>query len=84
MRKWWWLSFADGALPPGTQFLGACIVEASDFGEAVSSAWSHGLNPGGEVRGWEFRPDFSPKQSIRYRLLSRAEAESETLFNPDS
>lgn len=33
--KTWWLSFADGSLPAGTQFLGAVMVRAHSFIEAV-------------------------------------------------
>ena len=48
-----WLSFADGSKPKGTQFLGACVVEAPSFADAIQVAWAHGCNPGGECLGRE-------------------------------
>lgn len=44
-----WLSFCDPDKPEGSQFLGACIVEASHFFNAVPAATVLGINPGGEV-----------------------------------
>lgn len=59
-----YLSFADGRLPKGTQFLGAAIVEIAEehrtlggdlasrriFCEAaIRAAWRAGCNPGGGV-----------------------------------
>lgn len=45
----WWLSFADPSLPAGTQFLGACLVEADSLPAAVTRSHLLGINPGGEV-----------------------------------
>lgn len=76
--NWFWLSFADGSLPKGSQFLGACIVgQASNFGGAVLLAHSLGCNPGGQVVGFPILPEVEPKipASYRERLLTRAEAE---------
>ena len=46
-----WLSFADPNLPKGAQFLGASIIRASHFLEAVKVAHALGINPGGECKG---------------------------------
>lgn len=48
----WWLSFCDGRLPKGSQFLGACVVCAPDFLTAVTVSHLYGCNPGGEVLGF--------------------------------
>lgn len=74
---WWWLSFADGKRPRGDQFLGACLVQASDGIDAVRTTHRMGLNPGGEVL---FLPVESAKvdrvpERYRNRLLTRAECE---------
>lgn len=50
--KYMWLSFADGDLPKGKQFLGGVLVEADDLIEAVVRSHALGINPGGEVLGW--------------------------------
>jgi hypothetical protein len=42
----WWLSFADEK-----EFLGAVIVHANDFVEAVMRTHIVGINPGGECKG---------------------------------
>lgn len=51
--SYWWLSFCDPKRPRGTQFLGACLVEADSMPEALSASWSHKCNPGGEVLAYE-------------------------------
>lgn len=48
---YWWLSFADGTRPKGTQFLGGVLIEAKSFMDAVERSHALGINPGGEVRG---------------------------------
>lgn len=73
----WWLSFADGRLPPGTQFLGACWVRATDFGEAVQRTHELGINPGGEVAGWSnVDSTLEVDDSWVERLLTREECEA--------
>lgn len=47
----WWLSFAD------EQFLGAAIVEAAGFPEALGVVNRLGINPGGDVRGFQLPSD---------------------------
>lgn len=49
--SYFWLSFCNPKKPKGTQFLGACIVEAISFIQAVKVAHIIGCNPGGEVKG---------------------------------
>lgn len=51
-----WLSFADPERPTGTQFLGACMVEADSPIAAVKTAHALGINPGGEVMILEQAP----------------------------
>jgi len=47
----WWLSFADGTLPRGSQFLGGVLIEAESFVDAIERSHALGINPGGEVKG---------------------------------
>jgi hypothetical protein len=69
--SWWWLSFSD------ERFLGAAIVEASNFPEAVLRTHALGINPGGEVLALgpfsedEVRPLVGP--GCCNRLLSKRE-----------
>lgn len=67
--KWFWLSFADGTLPRGSQFLGAAVVAAHDLPGAIRVAWALGINPGGEVQIAEI--ENLPPPEYRERLLSR-------------
>ena len=46
----YWLSFADGKLPNGSQFLGGAFVRAKTMAEALRDAHRDGINPGGEVQ----------------------------------
>jgi hypothetical protein len=71
----WWLSFADPDLPQGSQFLGVVIVRANDFKRAVSWTNRHGVNPGGEIRGFQLPDDSPVPQSCIGRLLTRAECD---------
>lgn len=87
----WWLSFADGDLPKGQQFLGACIVRAPNFGAAVGMAHLIGCNPGGEAQGAQIPDDVSPlvEEQWRHRLLDQTECETldaliESLLKPTS
>ncbi len=71
---WWWLSFADGSLPTGQQFLGACLVQARGFLGATLVARMMGLNPGGEVKGVGPIPaDIVIPPEWTQRLLNREE-----------
>jgi len=47
-----WLSFADK-----TGFLGVIITEELDFMSAIHATHALGINPGGEVRGYEIEKD---------------------------
>lgn len=71
----YWMSFADGKLPKGQQFLGVVILEADSFIDAISKAWALGLNPGGEVQTVGPAPLGTFPDEICGRLLSREEAE---------
>lgn len=52
----WYLSFADPDRPKGSQWLGATVVRASSFMEAVLVSKITGCNPGGQVFGHDI-PD---------------------------
>lgn len=71
-----WLSFADGNLPKGAQFLGVVIVDAPDFLGAVMRTHALGINPGGEVVGVPVPPGGRLPSDCKDRLLTRAEAEA--------
>lgn len=80
MMMWWWLSFADGDRPPGSQFLGCAAVDAPDMPSAIRRAHVLGINPGGEVLAGCIGkvgvcPD--PPDAIRNKLVrSRAAVEA--------
>lgn len=84
---WWWLSFCDASLPPGSQFLGGCYVQAAEIGQALAISHALGINPGGEVA---FAGPLEDKKlrkmvtaSDRHRLLSKAEIEEPVMFHSD-
>ena len=70
---WYWLSFADGSLPEGEQFLGVAIVPGSGVMSASMMAYELGCNPGGEVQAIEIPPEHVPDEQYRMRLLSKEE-----------
>lgn len=72
---WWWLSFADGNLPEGEQFLGVAIVPGGGIMEAVLNAKFLGCNPGGEVMGIQIPDEHVPHERYRHRLLSKQDLE---------
>lgn len=70
-----WLSFCDTRRPKGTQFLGACIVEADDFKSACREAWRLKINPGGDVQGHPILSYIAPyTRPWAGRLLTKEEA----------
>ena len=73
----WFLSFADGNLPQGSQFLGGAIVRASHMIEAVRVAHILGINPGGEVQGIQVPSKLVSRIKGKWieRLLTREECE---------
>ena len=80
LERWFFMSFADGSLPAGTQFLGGCFVQAGSLPAAITLSHALGINPGGEVRVMELPEDavedHVPERD-RYRLLSRQEIEAQ-------
>lgn len=72
-ESWWWLSFADPALPEGKQFKGVVIVRGRGIATATLVASSLGINPGGEVQGYELIEE-PPDYSYTNRLLTRHDA----------
>ncbi len=74
----WWLSFCDADRPVGSQFLGACMVRAEGIVLACAEAHRLGINPGGEVQGFEALAERAAMVPERWvgRLLTRAECEA--------
>jgi hypothetical protein len=76
-EPWFYLSFADGDLPDGQQFLGGAYVQAFNEGAAVGRSHKLGINPGGEVRILGPLPaeqlDANVPAADRERLLTREE-----------
>lgn len=73
--KFWWLSFADGSLPEGSQFLGAAVVGPADnIVGAIRLAHEKKCNPGGEVLAVQL-PDGCPLEPQDLGvLMSKPEA----------
>lgn len=71
-----YLSFCDPDRPRGAQFLGGLYLKADSFIEAVQISHRLGLNPGGEVKGFEFELSAAPVGVEYGRLLSREEVEA--------
>lgn len=69
------MSFADGTLPRGSQFLGACIVSGETVLHAIGISFDLGINPGGEVKAIEVVPSVLRfvDDKWRNRLLNREE-----------
>src|SRR5215470_16521351 len=77
-EKWLYLSFADGDLPKGQQFLGAVILRAiNEPGLVAATARAKGLNPGGEMLMFEITDKAVEKLHPKWtnRLLSKADLE---------
>lgn len=69
---WWWLSFADPDAPPGSQFLGLCLVPGGNIVQASTSAHTFGCNPGGEIAGWPLPR--APRSRYRCTLFTGGDA----------
>lgn len=67
--KTFWLSFADPDLPKGSQFLGAIVIQAFSFPEAVALTHTMGINPGGEIASIEC--ERVPPGRYHNRLLTK-------------
>lgn len=70
VRDLYWLSFAS--VEPPHDFLGVAIVYADDFRDAVEQAFALGINPGGEVRGYEVQSSAIPGDCLN-RLIDSEE-----------
>ena len=66
----WWMSYCDGSLPKGSQFLGVTIIKAKGMAHAVQRAWDMGINPGGEIQAYETDPAAIAPDHFN-RLLSK-------------
>jgi hypothetical protein len=73
--RWWWLSFVDPDRPDADKFLGAAIVWADTYENALRTARSRGCNPGGEVLGSAIPRDDIIEPRWQHRLLSRADVD---------
>lgn len=80
-ESWFYLSFADGDLPTGQQFLGGAYIQGINQGAAVSRAHKLGINPGGEVQIVGPLTPNAMAENVpaedRERLLTREELEEE-------
>jgi hypothetical protein len=75
--KTWWLSFCDPNLPRGRQFKGVIIVDEKDFMLAHQKVCLLGINPGGEIEGYDItHVNHTIKPEYKNRLLSRVQIES--------
>lgn len=76
----WWLSFCDTDKPAGSQFLGACLIQAPTFVAATLRAHELQINPRGEVASMGPIPADGLSDEYRSawtnRLLTKEEAES--------
>lgn len=72
-EPFFWLSFCDGSLPEGSQFLGAAIINAASLPEAITASWLNGSNPGGEIGAIELDGDAPIPPEYIGRLLSKPE-----------
>lgn len=76
----YYMSFVQSDRPKGERFVGACLVHANSFEEAIKTAWKRGCNPGGEIQGGI--PEFIPDEKWFYRILSLVDlAEMEVELN---
>jgi hypothetical protein len=74
-EPWHWLSFADGSLPVGQQFLGGAWLRGYTEAAAVLEAHLLDINPGGEVQVISTPPGFVVPEQWANRLLDKAEIE---------
>lgn len=79
--RWFWCSFCDSTLPPGSQFLGVVIVKAQGPATATALTYVLGINPGGEILFCELPYPLKPKDEFVNRLLTKAEAEGDDIFD---
>ena len=73
---WWYISYADGNRPAGSQWLGACFVRATDAEGAIREAWRRGCNPGGEAIVVRAPAGLVGPRKFARRLLSRADVDA--------
>ena len=71
-ETYFWLSFADGSLPEGQQFIGVIIARGYTIGAAVTETHLRGINPGGEIQFAEIPPEHVPPAFLHWKLLSYA------------
>jgi hypothetical protein len=69
-EQWWWLSFVKR-----DRFRGVAIVAGEQLADALRESRRRGINPGGQVAGWQIPADKLAEFPERYRnrLLLRDE-----------
>lgn len=73
VEPWWWLSFADGSLPEGQQFLGVAIMQGYTIEAVITESHLSGINPGGEIQYVQIPEEHIPEEQYRNRLLTGKE-----------
>jgi hypothetical protein len=77
--EWFYLSFADAALPEGEQFLGGVYVRGRTLEAAITRSHLLGINPGGGIKSMGPVSQEAIEQNVpegdRERLLTREEVE---------
>lgn len=67
----WYMSFADGSLPEGSQWLGACFVKARGLVDATKASHRRGCNPGGGVKAGAMEDGTEIPDEWLNRLLNK-------------
>ena len=70
-EHFWWLSFADGTKPKGTQNLGVVITKAKGMAHAIAKSHELGLNPGGGIQACTFSHKLIEGKDCCDKLLTR-------------
>ena len=78
IKKYFLLSFCDPKLQKGQQFLGAIIIIANSFIDAFHFTHMLGINPGGEVIGYEIDKQ---NELLINRLLQKDELIKERIID---
>ena len=74
---YFYMSFCDPDKPKGSKFLGALVIQGSDFDQALKKSWRLDLNPGGEIMFFEVPKSFEHRVTpdLVNRLLTKEEVE---------
>ena len=72
--RYLWLSFCDTRKPEGEQFLGVIVTENGPIPETIARLCKMGINPGGEIHGFEYESEHVDPKFMNV-LLTREQAE---------